>query len=677
MGDPTWHILALLAVSVGLPYFAVATTSPLLQAWFSRTHPGRRAYRLYALSNVGSLLALLTFPFVIEPLMSSPVQAKVWSCGFVLFAGLAAFCALRTWSVAPAAESPATEPVPDSASGAPSAATPPDTEHGPGLTRRLLWLALPACGSVMLLAVTNQMCQDVAVVPFLWILPLSLYLLTFVICFESERLYVRPFFWLWLVGSTVGMVWLLHKGVYASIVHQVVGYSLGLFGCCMVCHGELVRLKPSPRYLTSFYLTVSAGGALGGIFVSLLAPVIFSACFELHYGLWASCALATIAFWVDVKPHRFWPRSWLLRFVAPFFAVAPFAVLAFHPPSWRKKLDEPDALLWVLALGGLCVLLLLGGLLVVMRSRTRVRPWTWLAALLLPACIVSLGALGRSLYQEARGTLTDSTSISRNFYGVLRVTRYGAGDPNEDRLLLRHGRITHGCQLLSPAGSRRPIMYFSETSGVGLTLLHHPRRRQGLHVGVIGLGAGTLAAYGRPGDRYRFYEINPEVEHLATTTFTYLRNTRADWQIVMGDARLSMESELREGERHPFDVFVLDAFSGDAIPAHLLTREAFEIYLAHLRPDGIIAVHISNRFVNLEPVCLALADHFGLRDAVIEARGDDRRFLSNSIWVLLTRNVAFLNQAAIAQATIPIPPAERRTLLWTDAHSDLLRVLRY
>jgi hypothetical protein len=670
--NPTGQILLLLAVCVGLPYFVLATTSPLLQAWFHRTHPGRRPYRLYALSNAGSLLALVTFPFLVEPHLPSPTQSWVWSGAFVLFAVFCAVCALRTWRLGPAPELDGHDAagmglaVPDTAPAEEEGAG----DEGPGLMRRLMWLALAACGSTMLLAVTNQMCQDVAVVPFLWVLPLSLYLLTFIICFDSERWYVRPVFWLWLVAAVVGMTVLLRVGVDAPIQWQIAGFSLGLFGCCMVCHGELVRLKPHPRHLTGFYLMVSAGGALGGVFVSLIAPVVFESYIELHIGLWATCALAMAAFWLDKRPHRYWPSSWLVRLGVPLFVLAPFVVLAYHPFHQWEWLESPLPATDVLAIwAGLA------GVLFVLWLEWRPSgqwegQWVWL--LCLPAFAAALLLLGRELWWQVEWERTGAVAVSRNFYGVLRVTEYYDHDPDRHQYVLMHGRISHGCQLLSREGRRRPVSYFAPESGIGLTLTHHPRRPGPLRVGIIGLGVGTIAAYGRPGDTFRFYEINAAVKRFAWTLFSYLGDSAADCKVILGDGRLSLERE----EEQQFDVLILDAFSGDAVPVHLLTREAFAMYLERLRPDGVIAVQITNRYLDLYPVCAAMADEFGLEHIQVDTYSDESRAISASSQVLLTRNRSFLDLPVIADAACEPEEDPDRRILWTDTYSDLFRIIK-
>jgi len=592
-GDPTFRILALLAATVGLPYLVLATTSPLLQAWFTRAQPGRSPYRLYALSNAGSLLALVSYPFVVEPWLRLRAQALVWSMVFAVFALVCGWCAVRVWRMGSASD--------DSRQDGGDA----DAAGRPGVAARILWIALPACGSLLLLAVTNQMCSDVAIVPFLWVLPLTLYLLTFILCFHSERWYVRPFFWGLLTVCVAGMIALLVRGVYASIALQVCGFSGGLFVCCMVCHGELVRLKPHPRHLTAFYLSCSAGGALGGVFVGLVAPNVFHAYLELHIGLWLCCALAMVAFWVERRPHRRWSRSWA-------------------------------AMAW------------------------------------LPAFVLVMAVLTGALCWDVQVKLRGSLSLSRNFYGTLRVARYSGDTEAGDHYSLQHGRILHGSQFISPARRREPTTYFGPQSGIGLAL--RLRRRQSpLRVGVVGLGTGTIAAYGEAGDHYTFYEINPQVKHLATSRFTYLTDSEADCDVALGDARISLE---RQKPQH-FDVLALDAFTSDAIPIHLLTREAFAAYSRHLKPDAIVAVHISNRFLDLEPVVAALAEEFGFDTAIIESESDVEQEIDAATWVLLTADQNFLDDEQVVAATRddedgpPVSP-----LLWTDDYSSLAEILR-
>jgi len=599
--DPTWRIIGLLAVTVGLPYFVLATTSPILQAWFSRANPAVSPYRLYALSNAGSLLALTTYPFLVEPNLSSSRQVVAWSAGFVFFALACAWCAARLWRTSGEAHAGA---------GAPE---PPAVITRPPLSLQLLWLMLAASASVMLLAVTNQICQDMAVVPFLWVLPLALYLASFIICFDNERWYFRPVFWPLLIVAVAGMCWVMYKASYASLLAQVGLYCLGLFACCMVCHGELARLKPAPRYLTSFYLMIAAGGALGGVFVGLVAPLIFKTYLELHFGIWSCCALALIALWYsteNTQADRRWRRFW-----------------------------------W---------------------------PWGYAAV-----SVAVFGGLGGILERQAHQMTRRCVDVARNFYGVVRVTESHEYSPERHKYTLIHGGINHGWQYLHPDKRGAITSYYAERSGIGLALRLKRQAQSGLRVGVAGLGTGSIIAYGQRDDYWRFYEINPDILRLATTRFTYLRDTRARWDVVMGDARLSLERELATPKQ--FDILVLDAFSGDAVPVHLLTREAFAIYLQHMRPDGIIAVHISNRHLDLLPIVSGLAEHFGLRLVAIDYdpdkyTGDKDKEYERCNWVLVGHDSPFFDLEEVRAAEQSQPA--QRPFIWTDDYSNLFRILR-
>jgi hypothetical protein len=590
-GDPTWRILVVLASSVGLPYLVLAATSPLLQAWFSVTQPARSPYRLYALSNAGSLLALVSYPVAVEPMLRLDTQAKVWSALFAAFAVLCGACAVGLWRAHRAGR------LGDASAAAADGGTAPDPAR-PGWFEVALWLALPACGSVLLLATTHTMCSDVGVVPFLWGLPLSLYLLSFILVFQRDWIYQRLVFWPLLVAATAGYIWLLHKKVDLPIVWQITGYSASLLVCCMVCHGE-----PHPRHLTSYYLWMSAGGALGGVFAALAAPMLFRSYFELHVAVIACLVLAMVAFGRDEAAGRRW-RPWASPLIGAAFGVV--LVLAGH-----------------------------------------------------------------YLYQVARKETREAISISRNFYGVLRVTAYNTDNPERLYYSLWNGHIQHGIQFAEEPLRRQPTSYYGERSGIGLAILN--RRGDGpCKVGVVGLGTGSVAAYGREGDRFRFYEINPDVERLATSRFTYLADCAARCEVVTGDARLSLEREAPQA----YDVLVLDAFSGDAIPVHLLTDGAIGTYLGHLKPSGVLAVHISNRFVNLEPVVRGAAERFGLAMALID-NDEDTEEVYPTTWVLLTRDAEFLQCEPIRGATKP-PDAERAApRLWTDDFSDIVSLLKW
>ena len=588
LGDPTFRILALLTVSLGLPYFALSATAPLLQHWFSRSHPGKSPFRLYALSNAASLLALLSYPAFFEIQFSRAMQAALWGAGLVLYGIACAWCGWQVWRAADLRLSEGT---------ALSGAVIPPTWG-----QRALWLSLPACASVLLLAITNKICQDVAVVAFLWVLPLAVYLLSFIICFEKPRWYARAPLGIALLAALAGMAWILTGRFTGSVPVQILIYLSGLFICCLVCHGEVYRLKPDPAHLTSFYLWIAAGGALGGIFVAVIAPAIFADYFELQWGL-VGCGL--------------------------FFLVA-------------------------------------------LGKDQRARPTGPATTLAYAACWLVLAMLTAVLWGDARKHSAVRAYRSRNFYGVLNVYRYQYADPTLSQVELMHGRMSHGMQFLHPSRAGWPTLYYSRRSGIGRVMdnLGQGNRR----IGVVGLGAGTLAAYARPGDQIRFYEINPEVQQVATTLFSFLTNSTAAITVVLGDARLSMQSEPPQD----FDLLVLDAFNSDSIPVHLLTKEAFEIYQRHLKAGGVIAVHVSNASLDLSPIVLGLAQEFGYPTRVIESPGGgDEWWDLPSTWVVLSRDLGFLEAPTLREATKPGAAAAAKMALWTDDFSSLFSLVRW
>lgn len=588
---PTWRILCLLGANVGVPYFLLSTTGPLIQAWFSRCFVDRSPYRLYALSNAGSLLALLSYPFLVEPMWGSSKQGQLWSLGFALFALFGGYCAWHLW--VQRGQRIGGE------RGRKQLRQVAADEPRPTVGRQLSWLALAACASAMLLATTNHVCQDVAVVPFLWVVPLSLYLLSFIICFEYEHWYCSRWFGLATAVSIVAVSGTMLSRSGLSLALEVGIYFAALLCICMLCHGELVRRKPAPQHLTSFYLMSAGGGALGGLFVAVLAPIVFPTYLEMNLGL-------LIGYLLGLGVMVLSPRcNWFAR-------------------GTRRQLVN----------GAVAF----AGLLIVVNS-------------------------------QAGAVLTNVLDVSRNFYGVLCIDVLDANDPAERRMMMRHGRILHGVQYLADQRRGEPTIFFARHTGVGLAIKHHHGSRP-QRVGVVGLGAGTLAAYGRPGDAYRFYEINPEVLRLAEEHFTYLDDCQAELDVILGDARLSLEREPSQ----QFDVLVLDAFSGDAIPAHLLTRESMEIYRRHLKPDGVIAVHISNRHVDLRPVIRALADEFGFQWRTISSRVKfSRTEVGTGMWALLSSDGALFDVPEIReQAQQP----QVRPVLWTDDYSNLFEILK-
>ncbi|HEY3123171.1 MAG TPA: ferrichrome ABC transporter permease [Thermoanaerobaculia bacterium] len=670
-GEPIRRILLILATSVGLPYLLLSSTSPLAQAWAARTHPGARVYRLYALSNLASLLGLVTYPILVERLLSLRAQAWLWSATYVAFAASSLFCAWR--SAPPALPNQPCHPE-RSEGSAPVA--PSITNHQSPITH-LFWFALAASGSMMLMATTNQMCQEVAAIPFLWVLPLCLYLASFVLCFESDRFYNRALFGPAYLAALCWAAVVLFRGFTVPIRIQIAAYSAALFTACMVCHGELARSKPHPARLTSFYLTIAAGGAAGGIFVALIAPRLFRGFWEIHAALFLSGVLAIVALARDrtswLHHGRPWPAflALVVCAAAVYYARDPevFSSALARRLSLRLLFSSSAGLLAVGA-GAAALLLLLRLRLLTARGRP------YLAGAFLAGALAFVGML---LVSEIQSFLQSAVSVSRNFYGVLTVERLGAGDPNEERLDLRHGRIVHGFQYWSPEKRRLPTSYYTEQSGIGLTLENHPRRARGpMNVGVVGLGVGTIAAYSRPGDTFRFYDINPAVIALSIgpgRLFTYLADCPAKVEIAAGDARLSLERELSSGSAAGFDVLAVDAFTSDAIPVHLLTKEAIEIDLARLaRSDGILALHISNRQLDLEPVVRAVARSLSLPMCVVD-RNERDSIVWATTWVLLSRDPAVLAVPEIARACAR--REEGTTVrLWTDDYSSLFQLLK-
>ncbi len=669
--DPIWRILLLLTASVGLPYFVLSATGPLMQQWFSQAQPGRSPYRLYALSNLGSLLALVGYPFYFERAFSRQTQASLWSIGLGVFAVGCAWCAFRLWRTSSAVAVTSPESAPDvTASNSPSETHPAvDAAALPSFIDRLLWFSLAGVASILLLATTNKLTQDVAVVPFLWVLPLSLYLLTFILCFDHPRWYSRELFSaLFALGALVD-VYLLFAGHNARLPQQVIGYTGTLFAACMLCHGELFQLRPSPRHLTAFYLHIAAGGAAGAFFVAIVAPLVFSRYLELQIGVWLLTYI--------VGALAFRHRSLALAFGTAAGAFAATLLIPILEATASRGGERSLAILakqigafyaehWSF-IAFLAAAFLIG----VLDRRGFVREWQLRVGNFLMLFSVGIGIL---FVAQVRKDSASAVTTMRNFYGVLKVFEHNRDLPDQNYHSLVHGVTSHGLQFVSPPQSTWATTYYGPTSGIGVAIDHLPAREP-WHLGLVGLGTGTVAAYGRPGDRVRIYEINPQVETLARTRFTYLEDTPADVHVVMGDARLSMEHELERDEPQQFDVLALDAFSSDAIPAHLLTVEAFSAYLAHLKPDGILAVHTSNRYLDLQPVIEKLAAHFGYSTVTVSDSPEDKNWWHfRSTWVLVTKNEDVLGDEQLLLAAES--PSARTVSLWTDDHTSIYEILK-
>jgi hypothetical protein len=654
-GDPLFRIVAVLTMAVGLPYFALSTTGPLLQAWHRRVEPNGSPYRLYAVSNFASFLVLFAFPILLEPHLRLKMQGRLWTAGYLLFAASGCACALL------AARAQEQESSPGSANRNATVGESGRDPHAPPAASLALWFALAATASVVFLAATNQLCQDIAVVPLLWILPLAIYLLSFILCFEHPRWYARERFHVAFPLALCLACFVLYDGAIGSIAMQITIYLAVVFSVSMACHGELARSKPDPRFLTAFYLAVAAGGAFGGIFVGLLAPRLFTGFWEFRLGLFCAAGLLLLILALDRE-------SWVYRCPAPV-PVLFLAAAALLPEAIVLAVPGPRRLSDHFSLFIAAILLLL-----VFLNRKRAAPEAArrkavpiCAAAALAVTAIALSGTGFSRPKQALARV-------RNFYGTLSVLP-PAGDDETAALTLAHGRILHGFQLQSAVYRRTPTAYYASGSGLDRAFQLASCRsgaghRAALRIGAVGLGVGTIAAYGRPGDSIRFYEINPQVIAIASNPayFTYLSDSPAEIELAPGDGRLSLEREAASGISQDFDLLVLDAFSGDSVPVHLLTREAFAVYLRHLRePDGILAVHITNTYLDLRPVVVAAAENYGLHAAWIQATGDGR-ISSDSEWMLLSRGQLPGVSAELAKL--------RRVRPWTDDYSNLLEILR-
>jgi len=589
--DPILRILGLLIATIGLPYALLSTTTPLIQAWYWRSFRQAVPYRLFALSNAASLAALLGYPTLIEPFFGGRETAIAWSIGYAVFAILCIWVGWRSISAPQRSTSIDNDQRP--ADGLTSiqlssSHVAQDQEASPSLSRTLSWVLLSALGSAVLLAVTNHLTQNISSVPFLWVLPLALYLISFIVCFDRPAWYHRGF---WAVTAALSLPLMIYFADSLALF-QVSGlYAAGLFAVCMFCHGELASLKPHPSQLTRFYLAMSLGGALGALSIAIGAPLLLSGYYELHITV---TVIALVLLWRSLNSQ------------------------------------------WVWRLGS-------AGLL---------------------AGVIFL------VHQELEEYRLGIREMERNFYGVVRTRDY----PSEPgfRYML-HGAINHGGQLQGEPFEMMPATYYGPSSGYGRLFEAMPEGPK--RVGLIGLGAGALAAYANTGDQWVIYEINPAVVELAKKEFSFLGRMKAPYEIVLGDGRLALE---REAPRQ-YDVLAVDAFSGDSIPIHLVTREAMAAYVKHLAPGGVIVFQATNRFVDLQPVAKRLADSFGLEAVLIEdspqfTTGPERWYLHTD-QIVMTKNKTLLQHPAFKEAKAI--SLRDDVGVFTDDHSNLLRILKH
>jgi SAM-dependent methyltransferase len=569
---PALTVFRVLGTVIGLPYLALSATTPLLTAWYAGSFGSESPYRLFALSNLASLLALVSYPLLIEPGLTMRQQTVLWSGGFLLFAVL---CGALAWQ----GRRRVASPMPEQAvlSGHPEP----------------FWFLLALGGGMMLTAVTSHMSANIAAIPLLWLPPLALYLLAFILAFQGAWQPVRQSMLRFVLVAVASMAYLLRDiRAQLPIAVSVPLFLIALFIVCFFLHGELYARRPVTAGMTRFYLVAAAGGAAGTLLVGVIAPLLFRANYDL------ACTLVVVAL---IALAATWQDGWGLR------------------------------ILWVVGTTAAIVVL-----------STQVRQYD-----------------------------DDAVALMRNFYGTLRVRETHLPPQSDTDRQLLNGTIEHGAEWFAPQFRGQPLTYYATNSGLGLAMRlccgAGPKR-----VGVIGLGTGTVAAYGNAGDVIRFYEINPPVERLARHWFTFLHDTGAQTDVVLGDARLSLASEPPQN----FNVIVVDAFSGDAIPVHLLTREALALYRRHLRPGGIIVFHVSNQYIDLEPVVAGIAGAAGLHAVSVHSHGDEQTGLYYADWILVTANQAFLDQPEIVNNGFPTPLKEGARV-WTDNYSSVFPLLKW
>lgn len=664
--DPLLRILGLLAATVGLPYFLLSSTSPLLQSWYSRSNGGAMPYRFFALSNGGSMLGLLTYPVLIEPYLTSGAQAWMWTLSYVAFVLV---CASVAWMAR-------------DAHGTVTAMKDAPHAAAPSWRDRFVWMGLAACASALLLAVTNHLTQNIAAIPFLWVLPLSLYLLSFILCFDSDRWYWR---WLFVRLGAVALpavAYAISSESDISDLRLAVGFfCTALFVLFMVCHGEVARRRPAPRYLTEFYLMVSVGGAIGGLLIAFAAPYFLNGLYDLPIVVSLTGFMLVYLLWLErgkagskaVGESSFLGESYdravitvMTLLLAGYIAARLIAARVGYPSFLKAPfLASPyDAPVFLGIVGLIAAYVLWRGRGALDDNSLNESFVTFVIAAGLAIGIA--GFLARDTYENVKG----SRVLARNFYGALRVYDDESSGSMGPVRTLRHGTIDHGEEFLWPKNERYATTYYAVNSGVGVAI-RTLQMSGSLRVGVIGLGAGTIATYGRPIDHYTFYDINPLVLRISTNWFHYLRNCEAKHEVVLGDARLSLEREPSQ----QFDVLAVDAFSGDAIPVHLLTKQAFELYWRHLKPDGVLAVHVSNKYLDLGPVVALGAAATGKQAALVSNDADDEKEVAASDWVLVSSRPGFFDQPMVKSAATKIQPIPGLRA-WTDDFSNLYKILR-
>jgi hypothetical protein len=654
--NPIPWLLFLLFGSVGLPFFVISTTAPMLQKWFGMTgHPAAKdPYFLYSASNLGSMVALLGYPFLVEPRWSLAEQSKSWALGYLILAGLISTCAVMVWR-----SSGSRRVHLDSGATPQTEGTPSGSESAGRLrmTQRMRWVLLAFAPSSLLLGVTNYISTDISAVPLLWIIPLAIYLITFILVFAPlpllpHRVMLRAQLYL-LLPLMILFFWGL-KPLPPSLIPL---HLLAFFFTAMVCHGELAKTRPSTIYLTEFYLWLAVGGVLGGLFNALVAPMVFDTLAEYPLVIGLACLLRPSPNSRGQKPNEIW-----LDLALPLVLTAILGglVLFISKPGLGHVLRLDDSGSWL----GLMIILFIScflGFILYLFCERPIRFGLGVGGVILASFLWTSGQ-NQVLYSE------------RNFFGVLEVVH----DAADGYHLLHHGTTIHGAQSLNPTRRGEPLTYYHPTGPVGQVFEMFSNKPNRNRVAIIGLGTGSLACYAAPGQDWTFYEIDPAVARIARDPryFTFLRDCPAKMDVILGDGRLS----LAQAPDSHFDLIVLDVFSSDAIPVHFLTREAINLYLAKLSQGGILLFHISNKYLNLKPVLGDLAAKASLacfvRENRISSLAEEKAKKIGSIWAVMARQPNDLGSLSDDRRWEPLPgrPGAR---LWSDDFSNVFSVFKW
>ena len=587
---PEIKVLLTLFSTISIPYLLLSTSGPLIQFWFSKYFENKSPYYLFSISNFGSLLGLVSYPFFFEPFFGLKLQTHIWSITNILYILMCSIIGIFVFK----------------GNFANNEISKKSVGHRYSFSRKASWIFLAFLGVVIMLGATNEMTQDLPPIPFLWVLSLGIFLISFIIPFAKERR-EGPNIWKKTFNISLLLLILLKvTGHGMPIVFQVITYAFILYSACMVCHIELAATKPKEEYLTEFYLYISLGGGLGSLFVTFLGPVLFNQYFEMYL------ALLSIYGFIGIQKYELFSKT---------------------SKAFEKGM-KVNFILW-LSSGLICFSL---------------------------------------LYFKDNMMIKNLILKDRNFYGVLKIldTKF-QGD--EIKRALFDGKTIHGLQFLNSKNTLSPSLYYTEESGVGLAF-NTLKNKSNSKVGIIGLGAGTLASYAKENDIFDFYEINPQVIDIANNQFTYLKNSKAKIKTYLGDARITLEEIYRNKGTKSYDLIVLDAFSSDAIPTHLLTREAFLLYTQHLSEEGTLAIHISNRHIDLFPVVASLAKEKGYLSVEFNDHTTDEKKVY-SIWALVSKNKEFISSIKSGPFKEKTKRENVTEVIWTDDYTNLLRLFKF